>query len=86
MELTKEKLLFIDKIFGSQDEDNSLKEAIKKQYGVDTYTLKEIRIEIEKRGWTKEITRKYYENIEMKGQPQEQIEEIINGLYPEYTN
>lgn len=69
MELTKEKLLFIDKIFGSQDEDNSLKEAIKKQYGVDTYTLKEIRIEIEKKGWTKEITRKYYENIEMKGQP-----------------
>lgn len=60
--------------------EKSLKEVIKEQYGVDTLTPEEFRAEVDSRGWTKEMTRAYFESF---NDPQEYIEKLLKTIYPE---
>ena len=40
----------------------TLKEVVKEQYGVETLTPAEFRTEVDKKGWTKEMVRSYFES------------------------
>lgn len=60
--------------------EKTLKEVVKEQYGVETLTPAEFRTEVDKKGWTKEMVRSYFES---NGDTKEQIDELMRSIYPE---
>lgn len=59
----------------------SLKEVVKEQYGVDTLAPGEFRVDVDRRGWTKEMTRAYFESH--KDNSKEEVDTLMNLIYPE---
>lgn len=63
-------------------EETIWKNAIKEQFGEDVYTSREIKEDFQKKGMTKEEIKESF----LRRYSPEEVERIMNNLYPEEDN